>query len=345
MVTGAIVRDGRRLRDRLADWLSGSHRRVTPFGALAAVVLGAVLAGAALAGEGWLVGFTSVRQLIVDADWQWLPLAVGCVVVSHAAYSLAYREVLHSEGGAPMSLTRIAASVLAGFGMLTPRAGFSLDRAVWEEHGLSADAARDRVLTLGMLEYALLAPAAFVCATVLFIQNFPARGGVLLSWLIGVPAGTAVFLVLLLLRDHLPTKGWWWRGLGGMLDAVSAMLRIVFTAPARAGALAVFGMAAYWAADIAALGACLAIVRHTVPVAVLVVGYASGYALTRRSMPLAGAGAAEALMPFAMHWMTVPLAAAVAGVFAYRMCNLWLPLGPAALSLRHLRGRPLVTTV
>jgi uncharacterized membrane protein YbhN (UPF0104 family) len=341
MVSGALVEMPRRARDRLGDWMSGHHRHVTPVGALAAIVIGAVLAGAALAGDGWVAGFATVRDLIVDAAWQYLPVAIGFVALSHVAYSLAYREVLHREGGPPMSRRHVGASVLAGFGMLTPRAGFSLDRAVCQEQGMSADDARDRVLTLGMLEYALLAPAAFVCATVLLIQNFPARGGVVLSWVVGVPVGTVVFMLLMRHRDRLPRNGWVWRGLRSALDAVSAMLRVVSTS--RAGLLAIVGMAAYWAADIAALGACLAVVRHTVPVAVLVVGYASGYAFTRRSMPLAGAGAAEALMPFAMHWMTVPLAAAVAGVFAYRMCNLWLPLGPAALSLRHLRGRPLIS--
>jgi uncharacterized membrane protein YbhN (UPF0104 family) len=194
------------------------------------------------------------------------------------------------------------------------------------------------VLTLGMLEYALLGPLAFVCAVMLFAENFPAKGGVLESWLIGLPVGAAVVAVLFAVRRRLPLAGRLWTPLQRMLDAVAAMLQVV--THSRAGVVAAGGMALYWVADIAALGACLAVVQHAVPVDVLVVGYATGYALTRRSLPLAGAGAAEALMPFAMHWMTVPLAAAVFAVFAYRVCNLWLPLGPAALSLRHLRGRP-----
>jgi len=60
--------------------------------------------------------------------------------------------------------------------------------------------------------------------------------------------------------------------------------------------------------------------------------------LTRRTLPLAGAGAVEALLPFALSWCGISLAAAVLAVFAYRVCNLWLPLLPAALGLRSLRA-------
>jgi uncharacterized membrane protein YbhN (UPF0104 family) len=335
-VVGAPLARWARTREALNSWMSGHHRRMTPGGALAAIVLGAVLAGAALTGDGWVAGFSTVGRLVGQADWRWLPLAVGCVVISHAGYTLAYREVLRSRGGPSVSAGRMGVSVLAGFGMLTPRAGFTLDRAVWRDHGLSVAAARGRVLTLGMLEYALLAPAAFICAVVLALENFPAQDGVVISWLIGVPVGAALVGCLFLVRPWMPTSGWLWTPLHRTLDAVAGMVHVV--AVSRAGVLAAGGMALYWAADIAALGACLAVVQHAVPVDVLVVGYATGYAFTRRSLPLAGAGAAEALMPFAMHWMTVPLAAAVIAVFAYRVCNLWLPLGPAALSMRHLRG-------
>jgi uncharacterized membrane protein YbhN (UPF0104 family) len=72
----------------------------------------------------------------------------------------------------------------------------------------------------------------------------------------------------------------------------------------------------------------------------VVVGYATGYALTRRTLPLAGAGAVEALLPFALLWVGYPLAAAILAVFAYRVFNLWLPLGPAAAALFALRRNP-----
>ena len=70
--------------------------------------------------------------------------------------------------------------------------------------------------------------------------------------------------------------------------------------------------------------------------ALLLIGYATGYALTRRTLPLAGAGAVEALLPFALSWMGIALPAAVLAVFAYRVFNLWLPMVPAAVGMRSL---------
>jgi len=68
-----------------------------------------------------------------------------------------------------------------------------------------------------------------------------------------------------------------------------------------------------------------------------VIGYATGYALTRRTLPLGGAGTVEALVSFALAWTGIPLAKAVLAVCAYRIFNLWLPLLPAAIGLRHLK--------
>src|SRR2546423_1645248 len=77
---------------------------------------------------------------------------------------------------------------------------------------------------------------------------------------------------------------------------------------------------------------------HFPSVAPLLIGYATGYALTRRTLPLAGAGAVEALLPFALLWTGTPLAAAVTAVLAYRIVNFWLPIVPAVFGLRSLRA-------
>jgi hypothetical protein len=88
------------------------------------------------------------------------------------------------------------------------------------------------------------------------------------------------------------------------------------------------------------LWVCLAVfTRHTPSVEAVVVGYATGYALTRRTLPLAGAGAVEALLPFALAWVGYGLPAAVLAVFTYRVFNLWLPLGPSAAALYALQRR------
>ncbi len=50
----------------------------------------------------------------------------------------------------------------------------------------------------------------------------------------------------------------------------------------------------------------------------------------------------EALLPFALTWVGEPLATAVLGVVAYRIVNVWLPLGPALAGRFALRRWALV---
>ena len=95
------------------------------------------------------------------------------------------------------------------------------------------------------------------------------------------------------------------------------------------------GTAVYWFGDILCLWACLHAFEGSAPgIAQLVVGYATGYALTRRMLPFAGAGAVEALLPFALLWTGFPLAASLLGVFAYRIFNIWVPTLAGILAIK-----------
>ena len=79
------------------------------------------------------------------------------------------------------------------------------------------------------------------------------------------------------------------------------------------------GMGLYWVGEIFSLSAALHAFGSPRPaVAALIIGYATGYALTRRTLPLAGAGVVEALLPFALVWVGAGLAPAVLAVFLYR---------------------------
>ena len=103
----------------------------------------------------------------------------------------------------------------------------------------------------------------------------------------------------------------------------------------RGGAF--LGTTLYWAGDVGCLWACLRVFHDSPDIPALIIGYATGYALTRRTLPLGGAGSVEAFVSFALAWSGVPLAKAVLAVFAYRIFNLWLPLLPAAIGLRQLK--------
>lgn len=333
MITKSLV-------ERAREYLDADHRQLSMHGVLVFVLTGAALAAAAILGIIWgVVGWGAVLHQLRHIAWIWLLVAGGATLVSHVGYLLAYREVVRHGDGPDLHPVRAAAMVVTGFGLVVPRGGLAIDHAALCEQGVKPGEARQRVMSLGILEYAVLAPAAFGAALALLLQHINAQAGLLPSWVIGVPAGTVVTLLLLPRRQRLRRRGWLRHRLARSLDAISATLQMLRSQPN--GSLAAIGMALYWAADIAVLGACLALFGgHHASIAALVVGYSTGYALTRRSLPLSGAGAVEALLPFALSWVSVPLAEAVLAVLAYRAFNLWLAIGPAAAGVRYLRRRP-----
>ena len=298
-------------------------------GALA-LIAAILVAGAA--------GYVAVASHLRHANTYWFPFAIAGAVAAHVGYTFAYREVANVGRGVKLGTLRAGAIVAAGFGMFIPRGGFAVDIEALEDLGVPPEEARVRVLGLGSLEYAVLATGALVCAIFLLVDHSDAQRAVTLSWTIGVPAGTALALIAVRHRGWI-CRGWLKRVLGPPLEAIAVVGQIV-ASPRRHGAAAFTGMAVYWAGEVFVLWVCLAAFDRVTPgVAAVVVGYATGYALTRRTLPLAGAGAVEALLPFALVWVGYRLPAAVLAVFAYRFFNLWVPLGPAAVGLYHLRRR------
>ncbi|MBV9292588.1 MAG: flippase-like domain-containing protein [Frankiales bacterium] len=329
-------------RPRWLAYLDADHRRLSKRGMAAMLVTGIALATAALIGVAWAAGPRRVGHELVHADWRWLAIAVGGVVVSYLGYLVAYREIAQAEGGPKLDAAHAAALVAAGFGVFIPRGGFALDTNALAESSATKREAHRRVLSLSILEYAVLAPATLAAASFLAAQHLRAQPGLLPSWVIGVPVGTVITLGLLAFRRRLPENGKLWGPITHWLDAIRCTFSVLRSV--RRGLLAFIGMAIYWAGDIAALGACFTAIDGNRPrLSILVVGYATGYALTRRSLPIAGAGAVEALLPFALSWVSLPLASAVLAVFAYRLFNLWLPVLPAAAGMRHLRRRPVTS--
>ena len=100
------------------------------------------------------------------------------------------------------------------------------------------------------------------------------------------------------------------------------------------------GVFLYYLGDIACLWAALKTFSVEVSTPALVLAYATGYAASRRSLPAGGAGVVEALMTFALVWVGLPLAPALAGVVFYRLFNFWLAMLPALVvvpSMSRLR--------
>ena len=306
------------------------------------VGVAAVLAAAALVGVAWAAGFARVRNLFLHPSWAWLAVALAAEAVAYVGYTLAYRETVRAERGAELDVPKAAALVATGFGVFLQGGGFALDREALKRAGLRERDARARVLGLGALEYSVLAPTALIAAAVVLTRKLPVSSSLTLPWIIGVPVGAVLALAAFAFKDRLSGRSGWRAGLGHALDAVGLVLRLV-RAPRRYW-LAFAGIFVYWLGDIACLWSALhAFDARTPPVAQLIVGYATGYAITRRALPLGGAGVVEALLPFALGWVKIPFAPAVLAVAAYRLINLWLPMLPALAglpALRRLERRP-----
>jgi uncharacterized membrane protein YbhN (UPF0104 family) len=283
-----------------------------------------------------------VRQQLLHPHWLWLGIALAGEMVAYVGYTFAYRDVVRAERGAELGVPKAVALVTTGFGVFLQGGGFALDREALKRSGLPEREARARVLGLGALEYTVLAPAAVVAASIVLLRKLPVDSSLTIPWIIGVPVGAAVALTALAFKDRLSGRSGLRARVGYALDALTLVLRLV-RSPRRYG-LAFAGIFLYWLGDIACLWAALhAFNGQAPPVAPLIIGYASGYAITRRALPLGGAGVVEALLPFTLAWVAIPLATAMLAVLAYRLMNLWLPMVPALAglpALHRLERRP-----
>ncbi len=301
------------------------------------IALGAALALGTTLAVAWAAGFDEVFHRVLHVRPLWIPIALAGQAVAYLGYMLAYREVARVKRGPELGMMRLAAVVFTGFGIFVAHGGFSADLIALRGTGISKRDARVRVLGLGALEYLLLAPAVCICAIIILANGSGRPGlGLTLPWAITVPLGlVATFVGLRYCGKFADARKGWRGAVAHGLDAV-AVLRRLSAQPFRHGS-AFLGMGLYWAGEISSLSAALSAFGSTRPaIAALVVGYATGYALTRRTLPLAGAGVVEALLPFSLLWAGATLAPAVLAVFVYRFFNLWLPLIPAVVGVRSL---------
>jgi uncharacterized membrane protein YbhN (UPF0104 family) len=314
-----------------------THLERTPSEIAVFIAFGAALSVAAVIGVSWAAGFGAVAAKFRHVDGSWLPLALAAEAVAYVGYVLAYRQVARVDGGPQLAHGRALALVATGFGVFVARGGFAVDLHAFKGESDNNRDARVRVLGLGALEYALLAPAACIVAILMLIDHVKRpSSGITMPWAIAVPVGGILALSALRLRKRLRGRRGWRDGVAQWLDSIHVLRQLFLRLEHLAAPL---GSGIYWFGDIACLWLCLrAYEGHFPSVGPLLIGYATGYALTRRTLPLAGAGAVEALLPFALSWSGTPLAAAVPAVVAYRIFNFWLPIVPAVFGLRSLRA-------
>jgi uncharacterized membrane protein YbhN (UPF0104 family) len=291
--------------------------------AVAAVIVIATLSG------------VSLERIFEHFHPWWIAVVAIAEVVGLVAYTLAYRQMTIVAGLEPPSIPATIIVVLSGFGPFVTGGGFRLDQAALTKVYGDRQTARVQVIALIALEWAVLAPVAWLSAIVLLIEDANVMGSLLWPWALCVPAGFAVALWLTapgrdLSRLHRVTS------IGAVLDGIG-MLHQLTRAPVKTSP-AWLSMTLYWAAEIVAVYAALRMFGVDLNPARVVLAYATGYVATRRSLPLAGAAITEVLLTFALHWVGAPLGPALAAVVTYRLFNLILISLPSLLANQQLRS-------
>ncbi len=301
------------------------------------LVVPTVLALGAIAGLADIAGAERIDRAARHLHPVWLVLCFGGELLSYAGYVLAVRDTAKVDQGPQLSFGHSIRAVIGGFGVFAATrtsGGFAVDYWALRTAGEDREGAVARVLALGALEYAVLAPAALCAAIAILVDGEDISLGLTLPWLAVIPGALVAIWITSPARarryaTHDPGAG---RIRGGFAHSVAglSMLRRMLVAPPREHGLGLLGTAAYWAGDIACLWGALQLFgnpRLSTPA--LIIGYATGYVLTRRSLPAGGAGVVEIALTFALHWVGFPFVRALLGVVVYRLFNLWLPIVPA----------------
>ena len=300
------------------------------------LVVPTVLALGAVALLAELAGAEPLHRALRHLHPEWLLLCFGGQLLAYFGYVLAVRDTARVDGGPSLSFGRTVQGVVGGFGVFAATrtsGGFAVDYWVLRSAGEDRDGAVARVLALGALEYAVLAPAALCSAIALLVSGADVSLTLTLPWLLVIPGAMVAIWLSSPKRaprySKAPAHGRVRQAFAHFVAGLS-ILRSMFVAPPREHGLGVLGIAMYWAGDIACLwGALQFFGNPRLSVPALILGYATGYVLTRRSLPAGGAGVVEIALTFALHWMGFPFVRALLGVVVYRIFNLWLPILPA----------------
>jgi hypothetical protein len=300
---------------------------------LALTAAAAVIAMGAAVGMAIAAGPSEVLSRVERLEPLWIAIAAGARLASYFGYALAHRRVTAACGRSELEADTAARVVAFGAGATSVKGGFSIDVRALRGAGASLSQARAHVAALALLEYIVLALAGWVCS-LLLIGRPGVQPVAVWPWIIGVPAGVGLAVLAWpgLRRRTRPGRA------GARLESVVGGAEILareWRRPVTALA-ALGGMTVYWAAEACALWASLRAFGISCAPSIAILGCATGYVLTPRGLPLAGAGITEALVPVSLMWLGVPLAAAVPAALVSELTRLAVSLPLAGATRREV---------
>lgn len=304
-----------------------------------------LLAVATAAAIGKAAGYARVLDSLRDANVVWLPLLAGGQVVAYVGYIMAYRATARVDGGPrlPFGLTtRIVGASFGAYAVANALGALGVDYWALRRTGAGHHAALTRIIAFKTLEWAVLGATAVVCSALLLVGIGPEIVPELaLAWIAVVPfcyltgrwASSPRRIASMTRRDGVGRV----RRLFADAIAAVAIVRAILGRPLR-HVEALAGSALYWIGDLVTLWAGLRAFDIHLPVTALVLGYATGYAVTMLPLPAGGVGGVDAAMTYALTLVGVPLGPALLAVFAYRFFGFWLPFIPGLIAGATIRG-------
>jgi len=302
-----------------------------------ASLIAAIVAAVAVIVIAHVTGADAIGRAFDHIDAPLIGLVALFELITYPAYMVAFRSIAGIHGHAKLSLPIVARLVVAGFGPFALSGGFGIDKRALEAIDEDERSARVRVMALGTLEWAVLAPITCGVAIWLLATGANVMPSLLWPWATAVPIGLGLAFWAGGRPDRLARIGGSYKDwLAQALEGVGVLRTLIRHPITYLGAW--LGTLLYWAADIAAFYAALRVFGLELGPGRVIIAYATGYAATRRSLPLGGAGVTEFLMTYALYWVRLPLAPALAAVLIYRAFNFLLIAVPALVAARQLEA-------
>jgi len=334
--------------------LGNGEARVPPgWQAALAIVASILVAVGVVALIAKAAGFAQVRDSLAEAESTWFFVCFFAEAASFAAYALVVRETLRWRGGPEPGFGLSLHVTLASLGAIRIVAvggagGLAVTYWCFRQARFSRREALVRVLGLNTLVYLVFGVGAWVAALLATLGVLgDAPLALTVPWLVVIPfcivAGRFVTEEGRVERLTQYGGSIVRRGFG---YAIAGTAQVREMLPSRGGRRVLAAAAVYWAGDVVCLWAALHSVGYPLPVAELVLAYATGYAAIILPLPFGGVGGVDAAMIYALTAVGVPLAPALVGVAVYRLFGFWVPTIPAlaALVLLPRAGRGLEQT-
>ena len=258
----------------------------------------------------WLIIVSGLRRVVTDvfrADVIWLLYIVFAQSFAYWSYVIPYKYVFD------ITYHEALKQSFTGFHPFRAGGGF-----VYDIKSHKTISGRAKVLYLGLWEYAALAPAVFVAAVYSYADRLiPTQ--LSLPWVIGVPAGLIVFILALASRGRI-------RNHPAIKQTLNLIHHMLFDESPRNTLVLVVGMVMYWFGEVMTLYCALQLFDLSLGWFAMLIAYASGYLITRRSLPLGGAGVVLITLSLALRFVGLKLSYAVLVAVTYQVANLAIPL-------------------